>query len=34
MEEVPGIELEQVWPNMSIQDKFTVVESNAGFQQA
>jgi hypothetical protein len=34
MEEVPGIELEQVWPNMSIQDKFTVVESNASFQQA
>jgi hypothetical protein len=34
MEEVPGVELEQVWPNMSIQDRFAVVKSIAGFQKA
>jgi hypothetical protein len=34
MEEVPGVELERVWPNMSIQDKFGVVRSIAGFQKA
>jgi hypothetical protein len=34
MEEVPGVELEQVWPDMSIQDRFTVVKSIAGFQKA
>jgi hypothetical protein len=34
MEEVPGVELEPVWPEMSIQDKFAVVKSIAGFQKA
>ena len=34
MEEVPGVELEQVWPNMSIRDRFAVVKSIAGFQKA
>jgi hypothetical protein len=34
MEEVPGIALEQVWPNMSIQDRFTIVKSIVGFQKA
>jgi hypothetical protein len=32
-EEVPDIELEQVWPNMSIQDSFTVIKSIASFQK-
>jgi hypothetical protein len=34
MEEVPGVELEHVWPDMSIQDIFAVVKSIAGFQKA
>jgi hypothetical protein len=34
MEEVPGVEPEQVWPDMSIQDRFAVVKSIAGFQKA
>jgi len=34
MEEVPGIELEQVWLDMSIQNRFAVVKSIAGFQKA
>ncbi|KAH5006440.1 hypothetical protein HBI81_197980 [Parastagonospora nodorum] len=34
MEEVPGIELEQVWPKMSIEDRFAVVKSIVGFQKA
>jgi hypothetical protein len=34
MEEVPGVELEHVWPDMSIQDRFAVVKSIAGFQKA
>jgi hypothetical protein len=34
MEEVPGIELEQVWPKMSIEDRLAVVKSIVGFQKA
>ncbi|KAF2275182.1 uncharacterized protein EI97DRAFT_420759 [Westerdykella ornata] len=34
MEKVPGIELERVWSSMSIEDKFTVVKTVAGFQKA
>jgi hypothetical protein len=34
MEEVRGIELEQVWPKMSIQDRFAIVKSIASFQKA
>ncbi|KAF5846450.1 hypothetical protein GGP41_003882 [Bipolaris sorokiniana] len=33
MEEVPGVQLEQVWPKMSIEDRFAIVRSIAGFQQ-
>ncbi|KAF2866862.1 hypothetical protein BDV95DRAFT_679593 [Massariosphaeria phaeospora] len=31
---VPGIELERVWPNMNIKDRFVVVKAIAGFQTA
>ncbi|KAF2463766.1 uncharacterized protein BDR25DRAFT_244807 [Lindgomyces ingoldianus] len=34
MEKVQGIELERVWPGMSIKDKLTVVKAIAGFQKA
>lgn len=34
MEKVAGIELERVWPNMSIKDKFAIVKAIAGFQKA
>jgi len=34
MEKVPGIELERVWPEMSIEDRFTVVKAIAGFQKS
>lgn len=34
MEKVPGIELECVWPKMSIEDRFAVVKAIAGFQKS
>lgn len=34
MEEVPGIQLEQVWPKMSIHDRSIIVKSIVGFQKA
>jgi len=34
MEEVPGIELEQVWPNISIQNRFADVKPIAALQKA
>ncbi|KAJ4992998.1 hypothetical protein SVAN01_01350 [Stagonosporopsis vannaccii] len=34
MEQVPGIELEQVWPKMGIKDRFAVVKAIAGFQKS
>jgi hypothetical protein len=34
MEKVPGIELEHVWPNMSIKDRLAVVKAVSGFQKA
>jgi hypothetical protein len=34
MEKVPGIELERVWPNMRIGDRFTLVKAIASFQKA
>lgn len=34
MEKCPGIELENVWPNMGIKDRFAVVKAIAGLQKA
>lgn len=34
MEEVPGVQLEYVWPSMSIQDRLGVVKSIASYQKA
>ena len=34
MEKVVGIELEEVWPAMNIQDRFSLVKAIAGFQKA
>lgn len=34
MEKVLGIELEQVWPNMDIKDRFALTKTIAGFQKA
>jgi hypothetical protein len=32
MEKLAGVELEQVWPGMNIQDRFAVVRAIAGYQ--
>jgi hypothetical protein len=34
MEQVPGIELEQVWPQMNIKDRLAVVKAVAGYQKS
>lgn len=34
MERVLGVELEHVWPNMNIKDRFAVVKAIAGFQKS
>jgi aminoglycoside phosphotransferase (APT) family kinase protein len=34
MEKVSGIELEHVWPSMSIKDRLVIVKAIAGFQKA
>jgi hypothetical protein len=34
MEKSPGIELERVWPNMDITERFEVVRAIAGFQKS
>lgn len=34
MEKAPGIELEEVWPKMEIQDRLAIVKSLLGFQNA
>ncbi|PVI05380.1 hypothetical protein DM02DRAFT_554611 [Periconia macrospinosa] len=34
MEKAPGIELEQVWPQMCVQDRLSVVKKIASFQKA
>jgi hypothetical protein len=34
MEKVLGIELERVWPSMDVEDRFTLVETIAGFQKS
>ncbi|QDS77893.1 hypothetical protein FKW77_000546 [Venturia effusa] len=34
MEQVPGIELEHVWPQLNIKDRFAVVKAIAGFQKS
>ena len=34
MEEVPGIELEHVWPQMNVKDRFAVVKAVAGYQKS
>ncbi|KAH7397042.1 kinase-like domain-containing protein [Phaeosphaeria sp. MPI-PUGE-AT-0046c] len=33
MEEVPGVQIEEVWPRMSIEDRFAIVKSVAGYQK-
>jgi hypothetical protein len=33
MEKVQGIELERVWPSMSIKDRLTLVKNIVGFQK-
>ncbi|KAL6706296.1 hypothetical protein ACN47E_005586 [Coniothyrium glycines] len=34
MEQVPGVELEHVWPKMNIQERFAVVKAVAGYQKS
>lgn len=34
MEQVPGIELEHIWPQMNIKDRFAVVKAVAAYQKS
>jgi hypothetical protein len=34
MEKAPGVELEQMWPNMQIKDRFAAVKALAACQKA